>query len=41
MLDRENRSEIAKKAFEFLPTRAHLDSIFGENVDIFAHKIES
>jgi ribonuclease D len=37
MLARENRTEIAKACFEFLPTRARLDLGGWENDDIFAH----
>lgn len=36
-LDRENRMEIAKKCFSFLPVRVQLDLQFGEEFDIFAH----
>ncbi len=37
-LVRENRLEIAEKAFGFLPTRAELDLIGWSESDIFAHK---
>jgi len=37
-LIRENRQEIAEKAFGFLPTRAELDLIGWSESDIFAHK---
>lgn len=37
MLARENRVEIAKACFDFLPTRAKLDLGGWENDDIFAH----
>lgn len=37
MLARENRADIAKACFEFLPTRARLDLGGWENDDIFAH----
>ena len=36
-LKRENRFEIAQKAFEFLPTRAELDLAGWSESDIFAH----
>ena len=36
-LKRENRYEIAQKAFEFLPTRAVLDLAGWSDSDIFAH----
>ncbi|MBO6549634.1 MAG: ribonuclease D [Rhizobiales bacterium] len=36
-LKRENRYEIAQKAFEFLPTRAELDLAGWSESDIFAH----
>lgn len=37
MLARENRSELASAAFDFLPYRAELDLAGWENEDIFAH----
>jgi ribonuclease D len=37
MLAREGRSQIAHAAFAFLPTRAELDLMGWEQVDIFAH----
>lgn len=37
MLARENRTELAKACFEFLPTRSKLDLSGWENEDIFAH----
>jgi ribonuclease D len=37
MLARENRTELAKACFEFLPTRARLDLGGWEAEDIFAH----
>lgn len=37
MLKRENRLEIAKKLFAFLPIRAELDLIGWNEIDIFAH----
>lgn len=37
MLDRQNRTHIANKAFEFLSTRAELDLGGFDDVDIFAH----
>jgi ribonuclease D len=36
-LDRENRIELAKKCFAFLPVRVQLDLTFGDEFDIFAH----
>lgn len=36
-LDRDGRHEHAKACFEFLPTRAKLDLIGWDGVDIFAH----
>lgn len=37
MLKRENRLDIAKQLFEFLPIRAKLDIMGWSEVDIFAH----
>lgn len=37
MLEREDRMEIAKACFKFLPARAALDLLGWENSDIFAH----
>ena len=37
MLARENRTELAKACFDFLPARAELDLAGWEEVDIFAH----
>lgn len=37
MLERENRLELARACFEFLPSRAELDLAGWEDVDIFAH----
>ena len=37
MLLRENRMDMAKQLFEFLPTRAKLDIMGWSEVDIFAH----
>ena len=37
MLKRENRMDLARACFEFLPTRARLDLAGWESVDIFAH----
>jgi ribonuclease D len=37
MLARENRTDLAKACFEFLPVRARLDLSGWENEDIFAH----
>lgn len=40
MLERENRTELAKASFEYLPFRAELDMLFGQNLDIMAYKLE-
>ncbi len=37
MLEREGRTELARAAFEFLPTRALLDLAGWKDVDIFSH----
>lgn len=37
MLARENRTQLAKACFDFLPARAELDLAGWEEVDIFAH----
>ena len=37
MLEREGRTELARKCFEFLPTRAWLDIAGWPNIDIFEH----
>ena len=37
LLERENRLELAQLCFEFLPVRAHLDIMAGEEFDIFKH----
>ncbi len=37
MLEREGRTELARKCFEFLPTRADLDLMGWPEIDIFAH----
>ena len=37
MLAREDRTELARACFEFLPTRARLDLSGWEAEDIFAH----
>ena len=37
MLKREGRVELAKSAFEFLPTRIELDFLDWQDIDIFAH----
>jgi len=37
LLEREGRTELAKAAFAFLPTRARLDVAGWPDVDIFAH----
>ncbi|MEM7722193.1 MAG: ribonuclease H-like domain-containing protein [Pseudomonadota bacterium] len=36
-LDRENRTDLANAAFDFLPTRAKLDLAGWPEIDIFAH----
>ena len=36
-LEREDRMELAKKCFDFLPVRVQLDLQFGDEFDIFAH----
>ncbi|HUI20002.1 MAG TPA: ribonuclease D [Methylocella sp.] len=38
MLERENRLEIAKACFDFLPTRARLDLMGWADVDLFSHE---
>lgn len=38
MLAREGRVEVAQDCFRFLPTRARLDLMGWENVDIFSHR---
>ncbi|KJV63393.1 MULTISPECIES: ribonuclease D [Ehrlichia] len=37
MLQRENKQELAASCFQFLPTRAQLDLLGWDNVDIFSH----
>lgn len=37
MLSRENRLELANQIFHFLPTRAHLDLLGWNEIDIFSH----
>lgn len=37
LLEREGRTDLAKAAFEFLPTRARLDLAGWPEIDIFAH----
>ena len=37
MLERQDRTELAAKCFEFLPVRAALDLAGWDEVDIFAH----
>jgi ribonuclease D len=37
LLEREGRMEIARAAFTFLPTRARIDLLAGEDYDLFAH----
>lgn len=37
MLNRENKIDIAKACFDFLPTRILFDLTIGQNYDIFAH----
>ena len=38
MLLREGRAEVARRCFEFLPTRARLDLMGWPDVDVFAHE---
>ena len=38
MLERENRVKMAQACFDFLPTRAKLDHLAGDQFDIFSHK---
>lgn len=38
MLDRENRFDLAQSCFDFLETRAELDMLNFEEMDIFSHK---
>jgi ribonuclease D len=37
MLERESRLDLAKKCFEFLPTRAELDLVGWPEIDLFSH----
>ncbi len=37
MLEQESRLELAKKCFEFLPTRAELDLVGWPEIDLFSH----
>ena len=37
MLEREGRTELARKCFDFLPTRSALDLAGWDEIDIFAH----
>ena len=37
MLQREKRTEVSKKLFEFLKTRIELDFMGWQDVDIFSH----
>lgn len=37
MLEREGRTELARKCFDFLPTRSRLDLAGWDETDIFAH----
>lgn len=37
---RENRYDVAKACFEFLPTRAQLDLLGWDNIDIFSHNLK-
>ncbi len=37
MLEREGRTELARKLFDFLPTRSRLDLEGWDEIDIFAH----
>ena len=38
MLEREGRMEIAQACFDFLPMRANLDVLIGEEYDVFSYK---
>lgn len=40
LLEREGRLELAQACFDFLPYRAHLDLMTGEEYDIFKYKSE-
>lgn len=40
LLEREKRTELAQACFDFLPYRAHLDLMTGEEYDIFKYKSE-
>ena len=37
MLEREGRAELARKCFDFLPSRSALDLAGWDEMDIFAH----
>ena len=37
MLEREGRTELARKCFDFLPTRSALDLAGWDEIDVFAH----
>lgn len=37
LLAREGRTEVAQACFDFLPTRARLDLMAGDDFDVFAH----
>jgi ribonuclease D len=37
MLTREGRNELARKCFDFLPTRSALDLAGWDEMDMFAH----
>jgi ribonuclease D len=37
LLARENRTDLAKACFDFLPMRAHLDLVGWPDIDIFSH----
>ncbi|MBY0462238.1 MAG: ribonuclease H-like domain-containing protein [Alphaproteobacteria bacterium] len=39
MLKRENRVELAKACFDFLPYRAQMDLLGGEAFDVFPHRV--
>ena len=39
-LKKEGRFELAKACFQFLPTQAKLDLLFGEETDIFVHQVK-
>ena len=40
MLTRENRHNLAKATFEYLPFRADIDLYYGQKIDLMAYKID-